>query len=137
MKKFKIKQKKSNQLQNVSQKSVKDKHLCFSFKFFDESQGQNFQNWHDENLLVELLEKLKSYSSLSIIEAQNNRFTIYGKFPTQTTFKEPANLKENVSWASMHIKGKECVIGHVVGEVFYIVFFDKNHEFYITKKKHT
>ena len=32
----------------------------------------------------------------------------------------------------MHIQGKECVIGHVIGQVFYLVFLDCDHKFWPT-----
>lgn len=112
-------------------------HLCFSFKYFDPSQGQTFDDWHKDNLILPLLEKLKEYSKLSIMEAQLNRFTIYDTFPPKSDFKHPEHVPTDASWASMHIKGKECVIGHIVAHIFYIVFLDKNHRFWITEKKHT
>jgi hypothetical protein len=34
-------------------------------------------------------------------------------------------------------KGKECVIGYFEDNIFQIVFLDKDHEFWKTKKKNT
>jgi hypothetical protein len=31
---------------------------------------------------------------------------------------------------SMHIKGLPCVAGHMVQNVFYVVFLDKHHKFF-------
>ncbi len=36
-----------------------------------------------------------------------------------------------------HGQGKECIIGHFEDNIFHIVFLDKNHEFWISKKKNT
>lgn len=116
---------------------TENKLLCFSFQYFDPTQGQSFADWQSSNLLVPLLDKLKEYSKLSIMEAQQNHFTIYSEFPAKSDFKPPKHIPPDVSWASLHIKGKECVIGHVVSNVFYIVFLDKDHRFWITEKKHT
>ena len=33
------------------------------------------------------------------------------------------------------LKGR--VAGHVIGNVFYVVFIDQEHRFYVTGKKHT
>ncbi len=37
----------------------------------------------------------------------------------------------------MHIQNKECVIGHTLRNVFYVVFLDKEHGFYPSELKNT
>lgn len=61
-----------------------------------------------------------------------------GVFPQNSDFTEPKHITPPVtSWCSMHIQGKECIIGYFDDNVFYIVFLDKDHRFWITGKKNT
>jgi hypothetical protein len=113
------------------------KELVFSFKDFDHTQGQTFSQWEKSALLNVMLEKLKEYSRKTVMEAQKASFTIYGSFPLNSRFRHPAHITNDAIWASMHIQGKECVAGHLVGNVFYVVFLDKDHLFWVSPKKHT
>jgi len=134
---MKSKSQHSNNLQGKSGSEPEQKKLLFSFKDFDHTQGQTFSQWEKESLLNVMLDKLKEYSKKTITEAKKAGFTIYGSFPPKFLFKHPKFITEDAIWASMHIQGKECIAGHVVGSVFYIVFLDKDHKFWITEKKHT
>jgi len=111
--------------------------LLFSFKDFDNTQGQTFSQWERESLLGLMLDKLSEYSKMTRPEAEKAKFRVYGSFPPRSTFRHPKYIAEDAEWASMHIQGKECIAGHVIGNVFYIVFLDKDHKFWITEKKHT
>lgn len=116
------------------------RNIVFSFRDFDRSQGQDFYQWQDEKLLALALDKLSQLSQFTIQEAQQRQLLkIYTKteFPPKSGFKYPKYLNEGVLWASFHVQGKECIIGHIEEEVFFIVFLDKDHEFWITEKKHT
>lgn len=44
-----------------------------------------------------------------------------------------------LNWAViMDIKGqKGRVAGHIIDNIFYVVFLDREHRFYITEKRHT
>lgn len=44
------------------------------------------------------------------------------------------NPGEDVQWSSLHINGRCCLIGHIVKNTFYLIFLDKDHRFWITKK---
>ena len=112
--------------------------IVFSLKDFDTNQGEGFDVWQNEQLLAKLLERLRSVSNFSIQEAQQNGIlTIYGDFPEKSKFKYPRHIPEGVKWAKISIQGKERIAGYVNENVFYIVFLDKDHQFWITKKKHT
>ena len=113
------------------------KELLFSFRDFDHTQGQTFSQWEKESLLSTMLDKLKEYSRKTLVEAQKASFKIYGSFPPDSLFKHPKHITEDAIWASLHIQGKECIAGHIIGNIFYIVFLDKEHKFWITQKKHT
>lgn len=128
---------KKNVLKNTSTRPSKNELMVFSFKDFDTSQGQTFNQWGDAKLLRILLDKIKEYSKKTIIEATRSGFNIYGDFPPKTEFSHPRHITDDAVWASMHIQGKERVAGHVVGNVFYVVFLDQEHKFWKTEKKHT
>ena len=132
----------------VKQQRIKDKALVmnygparnemlFSFRDFDQTQGQTFVEWENEKLLNPLLEKLKEYSKKTIPEAKQANFKPYGSFPQESGFKHPSFISKDANWASMHIKGKECIAGHLIDNIFYITFLDKDHQFYITRLKNT
>jgi hypothetical protein len=116
---------------------AKARELVFSFRDFDPSQGQTFTQWGDSKLLRVLLDKIREYSRKTIPEAQIASFRIYGTFPPHSRFTSPRHITPDATWASMHIQGKECIAGHVVGNIFYVVFLDREHHFWPTEKKHT
>jgi hypothetical protein len=117
--------------------------MVFSFKDFDIKQippGQSYDNWQEDKLLAYMLQKFGHICGLNIIEAQQQKvLKIYGEFPVKTDFKLPQHIADDVKWAViMDIKGqKGRVVGHIIGNVFYVVFLDQEHRFYITEKKHT
>lgn len=121
------------------------KNICFNFSYLDKTQGQTYKDWEQNELLALLMDKLEHLSKLNIMEAQGGILTIYKdiEFPPKSKFKFPKHLPENykfpenVKWAKIDIQGKERVIGFLENNVFYIVFLDKNHEFYPSEKKNT
>lgn len=128
----------------LTQKSINEEAIerynrkfAFSFEFLDRNQGQNFEDWEKDGLLVEMLNTLRDYCGKTMQENFSDKFKIYGEFPKTSKFKKPLHVPEDAQWASLHIMGKPCLAGHVDGNIFYVVFLDKNHEFYPSKKKHT
>lgn len=141
-KRFAIKKKANNRKENIrNERNVEGDipKIVFSFKDFDRSQippGQTFEEWEKKGLLSYLLEKLVYLSEKNIVEAQQEGYLkIYGNFPPRSDFKHPPHIIENVNWAViMKIKGqKPRVAGHIIGNVFYIVFLDINHKFFKMK----
>lgn len=116
-----------------------DEFLLISLKHFDSSQGQDFGDWQTAGLLAEAMQTLHGYSAKGLREQFNKKFKSYGGFPSADVcdFIYPKHIPEDAEWASMHTMGKPCLIGHIVGNVFYLVFLDKDHRFWITEKKHT
>jgi len=116
------------------------KHLVISFKHLDRNQGQKFEEWESDKILARALETLSGYCN-DTMEAQccTERFKPYGNFPPpdKTDFKFPAHVPPDANWVSMHITGLQCVAGHIFHNVFYVVFLDKNHKFWKSKKSHT
>jgi hypothetical protein len=117
--------------------------IIFSFKDFDVRQippGQIYADWEEERLLSAFCKKMEDVCKMNIVEAQQQGvLKIYGDFPTESEFKHSQYIADDVKWAViMDIKGqKGRVAGHLIENVFYVVFLDKDHRFYITKKKRT
>ena len=114
--------------------------ILFSLRDFDRNQGQPFTEWENDKLLALAMDKLSQLSQLTMAQAQQQRLLkIYSKvdFPPKSNFTYPKHVKDGVIWASFHIQGKECMIGHIEEDVFHIVFLDREHEFWITEKKNT
>lgn len=114
--------------------------FCFNLKDFDISQcppGQTYDDWEKAKLLSALMYKLQQLSQKTLIEAQQERMiTIYKNFPPTSDFKIPKYIDNDVDWAVIKdLKGqKGRIAGYIDGNVFYIVFLDKDHRFYKMKK---
>jgi len=115
----------------------KEKNIVFTFIDFDRNQGQSFEEWEKNGLLASLLNKISGVCQLRVAEAiHQGIIKVYTKvdFPPSTKFYHPRHIPDNVKWSSLHIKGKECIIGYFDDNIFHIVFFDKDHEFWICTK---
>lgn len=115
--------------------------VVFSLKDIDKNQippGQSAEDWSKNGLLPYLFEKLEHISQKTMVEAiQEGYIKVYGDFPPRSDFKHPVHIADNVKWAViMNVKGqKGRVAGHIIGNVFYIVFLDMEHLFYKMKKR--
>lgn len=118
----------------------KEAYIALSFKDFDVNQGQDFKEWENEKILALAIDKLRSICQLTVSQATaQGIIKCYTKvsFPPKSNFTHPKHILPDVTWCSMHIQGKECVIGYFEDNIFNVVFLDKDHEFWITEKKHT
>jgi hypothetical protein len=115
--------------------ALKPQKMTFSFMDFDDTQGQSFVQWEKAALLGKMMEKIKEYNKKTIIETQEAQFKIYGGFPITSKFKLPSFITEDAEWAALRIQGKERIAGHIVDNVFYVVFLDMEHQFYPSEKK--
>ncbi|KEQ28311.1 hypothetical protein N180_01365 [Pedobacter antarcticus 4BY] len=128
---------------NREEKIVKEElpKIVFSFKDIDIGQippGQSYLEWQNQGTLSIMVDKLGQICQYNITEAQQlGMLTVYGNFPPKSDFKHPKHINEKVNWAVIkNIKGqKGRLAGHIIMNVFYIVFLDMNHKFYITEKK--
>ncbi|ACV64602.1 hypothetical protein Dtox_3909 [Desulfofarcimen acetoxidans DSM 771] len=114
--------------------------FLFSLKDLDREQGQSLIEWEKEGILARAFELIRNYCCSTLTSQSNtDKFTVYGDFPPKnvTEFFHPKHIPDDALWARIHITGKQCIIGHVVRNVFYVVFLDKDHEFYKSKLKHT
>lgn len=86
-----------------------------------------------------MLEEFGHMCEWTIQEAQQHKkLTIYGHWPPKSVceFRQPRHIAEDVKWAVIRSVGgqKARVVGHVIGNVFYVVFLDKNHVFWKSQK---
>ena len=132
----------------------------FNFSFLDTSQsaGQKFADWQNTQLL-KLLDKLTYYckESLSYWKKQSigkgkwHILEVYDNFPYKSDFSHPKHVPHQALWARFRLEKKRRLIGFVIPleysdkeqgnsgfrfdcNTFYVVFLDKDHRFYKTKK---
>ncbi len=115
--------------------------LTFSFSKHIRGEGQSIEEWGKLELLGLLVLRLKNLGQYSTIEVrQKGWIKEYHKvnFPPNSKFSEPKHVI-NVTWAVLHITptSKEVVVGYIENDIFYIVFLDKDHEFWPSKMKNT
>lgn len=82
-------------------------------------------------------ETLFEYCKEPINSKMGDKFKEYGEFPKNSGFKYPRHIEKDVNWAALHITGQNVLGGFIYGNTFFVVFLDKDHQFWITKKKHT
>jgi hypothetical protein len=130
---------------NREEKPIKEEYpkLLFSFKDFDNNQippGQLYSEWQEKKILAYMIEKFGHICELNRTEAiQGGYLKVYGSFPNNSQFEYPKHIEDDVSWAViMNIKGqKPRVAGHIIENVFYVVFLDIEHVFFPSSKKNT
>lgn len=140
------KRSRSERLENVRSERAtavpEEPKLVFNFKDFDASQSvsQSFEAWQKVGKLADLMVKLQHLSQWSLTEAiAEKQIAVYGAFPARSDFRPPKHIAPDVRWAIIKgVKGqKGRVAGYVIGNVFYVVFLDQNHRFWVTEKKGT
>lgn len=96
--------------------------------------GQTSKEWEEEGLLSLLYEQIRYVSQFTCQEALQKgcikRYTKVG-YPPDSEFRQPKHINAEI-WAVMHITqhSKEVVAGYIEDDVFYIVFLDKDHQFW-------
>jgi len=114
--------------------------FMLSFRHFDKNQGNNFYEWEATSKLAHTIEVLASLCSSTLTsQTDGKKFTVYGDFPPthKTDYTFPTYIPEDAQWARIHITGLQCVIGHIVNNVFYVVFLDGEHKFWKSELKNT
>lgn len=126
-------------LKQIPKSSVKAEevngHMVVSFKHIDQTQGQTFQQWETEGILADALETLSHYCKDTLQrQCSTDSFKHYKGFPPndKTDYHQPSHVPQDADWASMHINGKQCLVGHIFKNTFYVVFLDKDHRFWIS-----
>lgn len=118
-----------------------ERRLTFSFTKLDKTQGQTIKEWEDLGLLAVLITRTQSVGQMSTrVAYANQSIKQYSKvdFPPNSEFKKPNHIPD-VTYTSMHItpNSKEVIVGYVESDVFYIVFLDKDHQFWPSTLKNT
>lgn len=113
-----------------------------SFRYFDTTQkyASSFRDWQACGWLSKAMETLQGYCKSSLkSQIDGDKFVVYGDFPPKerTMFVFPRSVPEDAEWARIHVLNKAVIVGHIVEDTFYVVFFDKTHKFWISDKKHT
>jgi len=128
-----------NEKQVVEEKPL----MLFSFKDFQYNQqippGQSYKTWQKEEILADMLEKFGFICQKTFMEVQNEKiirpYRIKEKiddvgFPLKSEFENPfPDVK--LTWAVIDYGRKKRVIGHIIDNVFYVVFLDSEHKFYL------
>lgn len=116
---------------------LKIRTITFSWVKLDINQGQSIDAWEKEGLLsvfCQMMRQIGQYNSTQVYANQMiKQYTKVG-FPPDSEFEEPKHVSP-AYWAVIHIKpkSKEVVAGYIEDEIFYIVFLDKEHQFWPTK----
>jgi hypothetical protein len=114
--------------------------IVISFRELDLNQGQRLTDWEQEALLAKAIELLRGLCEFTPEEAKTNgHLTHYGpnSIPKDSTFTHPKHVRIDAQWCSFGLQGKPRVIGHLVENVLYVVFLDKEHGFWPSKLKNT
>lgn len=119
--------------------------IVFSLKYFDPSQPkmdkQSYSSWEKDKRLAELMNRIEAVCDCSLLQAiQQRLIKKYPSFPPpeKTDFKCPQKFKDKPWFVIKKIAGQKArSAGVMVGNIFYIVFLDRNHRFWISEKKHT
>ena len=114
---------------------ITHKWIAFNFKDLVRNQGATFLSWEKEELLSQTCERIAAYSGLEMGKCFSKSFKCYGRWPGHSKLKRPSHVPEDAKWASMHVQGKQCLGGHIIGNVFYVVFLDNDHHLWPTEKK--
>ena len=110
-----------------------------SFQYVDSSQkyASSFRDWQKAGLLSKMLELLQGYCCRPLLaQIDGDKFSTYQGFPPpeKTLFEFPSHVPEDANWARIHINGPSVIIGHIVNDTFYVIFLDKTHKFWLTKR---
>lgn len=129
------------------QKTVDHRSLLnFNFKYFDGTQPnispQPWSVWEELQLLSKFNNRLVQLSSLTRDEAiKQGQIRPYFEFPSKkvkSQFCIPRGLEHVDNWAVLKgLGGLTRVAGFIEEDTFYVVFLDKDHQFWPSPKKHT
>lgn len=115
--------------------------VVISFLYFidqDTEYCQSLKTWEALNLLSLMNIAFIQLCKESSVNPQ--RITKYGRYPERDKTKFPVcpkNLSSSANWSSLRLQGSVRVIGIMDNNIFYVVFLDKDHLFYLSPKKHT
>ena len=137
------KSKQGQETREVNRQTRSDNFISFSFRYFQDTDmppAQSLENWDQNNMLYDMLNSLKHMSQNNITELQlrDKKLTLYQSFPQASVndFSLPANLSDAENWGCLRNIGgqKARIAGFLRDNVFYVVYLDKDHKFYKSKR---
>jgi len=109
----------------LKQESTDNKNPVFSFRNVCSNHCQ-LSNWHGRELLL-LISTFKTMESLSWREVRNHK-GLNLKPIEQFVFRLPDNVPDDVVIQEVKVDEKRRLFGYRAGRVFYLIWFDRNHE---------
>ena len=135
--------------------------MTFNFHFFDNTQffKKSYSDLTSEEFLrlgqqlIDLSEKsIFEWSQERMSSPNSSKFRNYGEFPDNSKYTPPRNIPEYAEWVAFRLGSRLRLCGFLIptehngkrldGEnhelcsnTFYVVFYDHDHGFYITRKK--
>ncbi|EOC1429089.1 hypothetical protein ACI1AD_004397 [Cronobacter dublinensis] len=118
-----------------------DRFVSVSFRYLCnvDDVGQSIKTWHDDGSLPDLIDKLTYLTSNGITKViTDGVFTNYSRFPEAAVneFKCPDGISEDEDWGVIKNIGgqKRRVAGFLRENIFYVVFLDRDHLFWKSKR---
>lgn len=129
----------------VKTSNNRDNYLSISFRYFqnhDKLPAQSLENWHEDGRLLDMLNSLVHICQNNITDLQSSKkISLYGSFPDKkvNAFSLPTlpeKLSKSENWGTIRNVGGQLprIAGFMRDNVFYIVYLDKNHQFYQSEK---
>lgn len=122
--------------------TANDNFINISFRYFkdiDNDPAQSLKTWKDDDRLWDMMLALQYITYENITKVQSTeKITLYRKFPSKdkNDFPCPNDLQEDLNWGTIQNIGgqKARIAGFLKENTFYLVYLDKNHRFWITKR---
>jgi hypothetical protein len=132
---------KKSLIPNVPEKEDTPPTIVFTLHQIDKNQGQTLKEWEESSLLLPAIERLANLCTMTLALAiTKGIIKVYNTFPPsdQTDFKHPKHIPNDAKWCSINVHGRVRIPGHIVkNHIINIVFLDKDHRFWKSKKKNT
>lgn len=135
--------------------------MTFNFHYFDNTQffKKSYSSLTAEEFLrlgqqlIDLSEKsILEWSKERMASRNSSKFRSYGEFPDNSKYVPPKNIPEYAEWVAFRLGSTLRLCGFIVpaehngkrpnnekhelcSNTFYVVFYDHDHGFYLTKKK--
>jgi len=109
-----------------------DETFHVNFGQLDQTQGNTLDGWDGTHNLAHAIEVLCGYCKRPLIGQFSKKFTNYGDFPEKArkNYFPPIHVPEDANWARIHVTGSQCIIGHFIRNIFFIVFLSDDHDFW-------
>lgn len=118
-----------------------DRFLSVSFKYLSDVDGvgQSIATWKEDGSLNDLVDKLVYLTSNGVTKVMSDGIvTNYSRFPDSDVndFKCPDNISKEEDWGVIKNIGgqKRRVAGFLKDNIFYVVFLDRDHLFWKTRR---